>query len=964
MFNKNKITLETRENKLEKIKKKGFKKALFSTVMSMGVLFGCAGMLVGCGEAGPKGDTGATGPAGPQGVAGSSFLTDEGVPANTYGANGDVYLDTTTFNLYKKVEGVWTELGNIKGGQGEPGPEGPQGPQGEPGAPAIAPTVEINDDGYWVINGVETDQKAQGEQGEAGTTPTVEINDDGYWVINGKVSQVKAEAIDGTKGADGNTWTVGTTEPTEAFENDMFLNNTTWNVYKYNGTEWELVGNIKGATGETGATGPAGSVWLTGTAITGTNSGISATITNARVGDLYLNTNTCDLYQCVSENTWNWLVNIKGEKGETGETGEQGETGTSVYLGYDGYLWEDETRSKHQLVEIVGVNGVLENTLELKNNKFFTEGLVDTTTNQVALMSNYFEYTGKVGYSNTTIKQIQVYANTAGKLTIGTATLTDIQEIKKTGGTLTLNNSTTVDVIEGLNTIELTLNVGDYETVVIGGGETTVKLAKTSGVDVDDQHGLYSLISSAANTETFASTNGIKDKLIINTAIETTKYIELSEGYREQFEDLSKYAVGVPASNGSSPWFQYKCSGEDNPYENTTITRIDIAIGKVNAIDNNQKVKVGILDKSQLVADQKATLSREIILKLPYEEIKNAEADGTLKKWVSFTGLNIEMGKNDTLGVGGTSASDNTVTLMCASIAGSAGTWASKCSSNTNVVHENYEMFYTAYTSVETTVDQHLANLKADEDVILQQLAVLSGKKVSILGDSISTYDGYSNNANINSTIGSNGTAWYGSVNNLSVEETWWMQTINDLDMELCVNNSKSGSQVWEDNNSAGYNTRVENLHDNTGDDSGTNPNIIFIYMGINDILNDTNHTSNLGTYEAIDFSALITDDGDGTYTYASPTTFAEAYAITVHKAINLYGADVFCFTPQNAVSTEQKPYLATMVDIITKVASYFECSLVDLYNNSGITAVHPNAEGMDTITELVKEALVRKFVS
>ena len=114
MFNKNKITLETRENKLEKIKKKGFKKAFFTTVMSMGILLGCTGMLVGCGEAGPKGDTGAQGP---QGVAGSSFLTDEGVPASTYGANGDVYLDTDTFNLYKKVDGVWIEIGNIKGAE-------------------------------------------------------------------------------------------------------------------------------------------------------------------------------------------------------------------------------------------------------------------------------------------------------------------------------------------------------------------------------------------------------------------------------------------------------------------------------------------------------------------------------------------------------------------------------------------------------------------------------------------------------------------------------------------------------------------------------------------------------------------------------------------------------------------------------------------------------------------------------
>ena len=389
-----------------------------------------------------------------------------------------------------------------------------------------------------------------------------------------------------------------------------------------------------------------------------------------------------------------------------------------------------------------------------------------------------------------------------------------------------------------------------------------------------------------------------------------------------------------------------------------------MAIGKVNAIDNNQKVQVGVLNKSELVVDNDATLSRYYTLNIPYEEIKDAESDGTLKKWVSITGLNIEMAEGETLGLGYKETANNTVTVMF-NTSTSTKSYASKCSGSGTVALENYEMFYTAYTSVETTVDQHLANLKADEDVILQQLEVLSGKKVSILGDSISTYKGYSNDAtNTNSTIGNNAVWYSDTLGNLEVEDTWWMQAINDYNMSLCVNNSASGSQVWDSATSAGYNTRVENLHDNTGDNSGTNPNIIFIYMGNNDILNDTNHTSNLGTYEAINFSALITDDGDGTYTYATPTTFAEAYAIMVHKATTLYGADVFCFTPQNAVSTEQKPYLATMVDIITKVASYFECGLVDLYNDSGITAVHPNAEGMDTITELVKEALVRKFVN
>lgn len=68
-----------------------------------------------------------------------------------------------------------------------------------------APKVEINADGYWVINGNTTDIKAvgtdgtngkdgaNGKDGNDGKTPTIEINSDGFWVINGVVTNVNAE---------------------------------------------------------------------------------------------------------------------------------------------------------------------------------------------------------------------------------------------------------------------------------------------------------------------------------------------------------------------------------------------------------------------------------------------------------------------------------------------------------------------------------------------------------------------------------------------------------------------------------------------------------------------------------------------------------------------------------------------------------------------------------------------------
>ncbi|MBQ9786215.1 MAG: hypothetical protein IJW25_01990, partial [Clostridia bacterium] len=310
-------------------------------VMSMGVLLGCTGMLVGCGEAGPKGDTGAQGPQGEQGIQGETgaagvdgtlWLTGSAAPIDAQGKNGDLYLNITTYDIYLKSNGGWISIGNIKG---------PQGPQGETGVAGTTPTVDINDDGYWVINGVPTNQKAQGE---AGATPTITI-ESGNWYVNGEDTGVKAEAIDGTKGADGNTWAVGDEAPAVANENDMFLNNTTWEVYKYNGTTWVSVGNIKGETGSTGATGSQGpqgetgaagadgATWLSGTGEPDAGIGVE--------GDLYLDTESCNVY-IKGTSGWAVAVNIKGEQGETGETGSTGATGeqgAQGAAGADGATW-------------------------------------------------------------------------------------------------------------------------------------------------------------------------------------------------------------------------------------------------------------------------------------------------------------------------------------------------------------------------------------------------------------------------------------------------------------------------------------------------------------------------------------------------------------------------------------------------------------------------------------------------
>lgn len=129
---------------------------------------------------------------------------------------------------------------------------------------------------------------------------------------------------DGKNGADGTTWEYGSsyTEFTDAKVGDFYLEND-GDIWQFTADGWSFCYNNKGPQGETGPTGPqgpagqSGANWLTGTAITGTGTEISATITNSKVGDLYFNTDTCDIYQCTAENTWNWISNIEGKAGDS-----------------------------------------------------------------------------------------------------------------------------------------------------------------------------------------------------------------------------------------------------------------------------------------------------------------------------------------------------------------------------------------------------------------------------------------------------------------------------------------------------------------------------------------------------------------------------------------------------------------------------------------------------------------------
>ena len=250
----------------------------------------------------------------------------------------------------------------------------------------------------------------------------------------------------------------------------------------------------------------------------------------------------------------------------------------------------------------------------------------------------------------------------------------------------------------------------------------------------------------------------------------------------------------------------------------------------------------------------------------------------------------------------------------------------------------------------------------------------MQGKYLSVFGASMCTYDGYSNNTDTNSTIGDNaqyyGSAGSANVTNksLSVDDTFWMQIINEFEMNLLVNNSWSGSKILDTReNAAGYKTRPMQLHADRGVNAGKNPDVILSYMGCNDF----NSNTTAGTINDALFTTIQNYvDNDINYV---PTTFAEGYIMMVYKMTKAYpDAEIFLFNIGQRTATPSALLLAYN-EIIDTVANYYGCYVMDLvdsvmsgtnYNDFTIgDNQHPNAAGMDVWTDLIIEKFKECYV-
>nr|WP_308626246.1 SGNH/GDSL hydrolase family protein [uncultured Eisenbergiella sp.] len=238
----------------------------------------------------------------------------------------------------------------------------------------------------------------------------------------------------------------------------------------------------------------------------------------------------------------------------------------------------------------------------------------------------------------------------------------------------------------------------------------------------------------------------------------------------------------------------------------------------------------------------------------------------------------------------------------------------------------------------------------------------LSGLKLSILGDSISTFDGY---------IPTDYNIFYpGSGEISSVEKTWWFQVLSNTGMELNANASSSNTDVSGDSTDttgSAPGCSFKRINDLTPGDDGPAPDILIIFMGINDFL------------RSVELGDFVTPElqQEGII-----TNFCDAYELMIQKlAATFPNTQIYFCTllETNAGDTDEHPdefpstnkngnTIADFNAEIATIVSSYNYPVIDVHN-CGITydtlgdytsdGTHPNAEGARLIGEYITNALL-----
>ena len=255
----------------------------------------------------PKGENGNDGK---DAARGAELLSGIIAPTPEDGKDGDTYIDATTGDVYKKRDGAWGKIGNLRGPQGE------QGQKGENGKDGRAPKIKVED--------IAKSAGTTSVSSRSGIRITVYDDknnndefDEGDTVLNTKEVY---NGTDGRNGVDGQT-------PKVKAERDEAKKQTTLTFYidkdgdgNYTEGTDTLVQTSIVKDGQDGATGQAG---RDGKEVL--NGKVDPQATDGKDGDSFVNTVTGDVF-VKKNNAWEQAGNIKGPQGAKGENGRDGFT--------------------------------------------------------------------------------------------------------------------------------------------------------------------------------------------------------------------------------------------------------------------------------------------------------------------------------------------------------------------------------------------------------------------------------------------------------------------------------------------------------------------------------------------------------------------------------------------------------------------------------------------------------------
>lgn len=234
----------------------------------------------------------------------------------------------------------------------------------------------------------------------------------------------------------------------------------------------------------------------------------------------------------------------------------------------------------------------------------------------------------------------------------------------------------------------------------------------------------------------------------------------------------------------------------------------------------------------------------------------------------------------------------------------------------------------------------------------------LQGKKVSILGDSISTFTG---------TMPADYNIYYPESGDIpNAGQTWWGQLLANTGMVLCRNASSANTDVTGNSlalDGSAPGCSIRRIVDLKGTD-GSNPDVIIIYMGINDFA----RSRTLGSFTS-----------PGVQTEGEVMVFTDAYELMLQKIKALYPtASIYCCTllercdlNGNTGAPAVNLNGDTVADFNTQIkaiAKAYGASVVDFYNCGinytnlslfTVDGIHPTWIGAGVLGQCATQAVL-----